>query len=267
MAYLKRLFLVSLISLSTLPSIPQDAQAEPVKCTAKLAKTFVSLRRVCLNGVCDIARLLKDKPNFNVQALYHFLTTNTQHITFIFATNRAELDQAQWEESKNELELMMGVSSDSKNNAFFVIGSASRTGSIDDNRLLAARRMKAVVDKIKSDIEVECDNFFYTFTGAEGFQFTHNMTEKLHMITDASRKLIKREVRKGKRKDNVVNQNVMVLGIPCVPEMCKAAVAEWGQNKVCDADPTNEFHFKECVPFVCQKNSGQGSSGGSRFEE
>lgn len=139
------------------------------------------------------------------------------------------------------------------NSALYVIGSVNRRGPLVENRVLALRRARAVVEKIKADLNGEYNKIFYT-RAKEDFQFTYNLTEKLHMITESSKRLLMK-MGWGKR-DVHVNESVIVLAIPCVLEMCKAVPYQWGESRVCNAGPGDDFYFKECVPLVCNDASG-----------
>lgn len=252
MTHLQRLLSIGLISLFMLQSPFPEAQAESVKCAPALVDSLLSLRRASLNTTCDIARFLteyRSKSNtgqFNTRQLYRLLMMRRHQVTFIFKTGRADLDQAQWEESKDKLSLMVKDSSSHK--AILVIGSGE--SKITHSRSLAARRIKSVIDQmIESGLTAECNHLFFTLIGTDGDKLSYSMMERLGMITQSAERLLK-EMGWARRGVHV-NQSVMLLEFPCVPEMCEAAKAKWGKERVCDESQMNELYLRECVPLIC----------------
>jgi hypothetical protein len=131
---------------------------------------------------------------------------------FFFRTGKSSFDdilnRGRAEEQLRSLKFL----SDPENAVIYVIGQASKPGSIEDNFLLSQARMKTVMEYLERTLRVKCFDMRGGWVGEEVFQLDS---------VDASRMGIEPAEYEG--NSQILNQAVHIFVFPCAPLLPKGA--------------------------------------------
>lgn len=220
--------------------IPPDLRSSNL-CTQSLLDDIIAMRRLTVNGLSDPTRTTKAQ--YNTEDLYQLLRRSVQHYTFIFEKESYHVDPAQWKENEAEISLLM--LGNGKNSITMVIGGVhNEEVNNADLYSLAWARSSHITNLIRENVNVEIEFFF---TGIHFYEFRYDMMDKVHMFGSESAALIRKNWSK---RDQIVNQNAIVLNIPCRSQMCARMGERWGGDRICNGSSENrDYHFKECQAF------------------
>lgn len=128
---------------------------------------------------------------------------NAVHV--FFPENKSELkDCFDWGTGKKSQLNTFQYLNRVEQSTIYLIGRASRTGTMDHNRKLSAARMQSVYNYLRYDLKVPCPRFRGAWMGKEILQFG---------LGEAS--FLKLNSREFRDDELVLNQAVHVFAVPC----------------------------------------------------
>ncbi len=177
----------------------------------ELSAVFKIISRACTRHECDISKLGElDSDIERVQLLGTLRNPDLRPIHLFFPSNEDSVDGIfDWNsQKKSQLDAIRFAVSSPEETVVFVLGKASRTGTISHNRELSRDRSRSVIRYIKSSLDLPFHHIHGAWVGREVLQFSDSDARTLNLEPQDYRK-----------DDLVLNQAVHVFLYPCAKPM------------------------------------------------